>query len=382
MIVTKGHKILLNTTPEQDRLFTAWCGTARWAYNFGLEQKIKQYRTEGKSPSAYGLMKQVVAMKRGEEHSWLAEAPCSVVRVALLQLDAAYGNFFRRAKKGEGAKSFPRFKSKKRSKLAFHLEPQTIGVDGRRLRIPKMGCLKMSRPIRFEGKVVGTVCVSKLAGRWYASFQIETEVSGRGENQVGRPIGLDVGIKHLAVLSNGQKFENPKATYRLQRLLARVQRQAARKQKESARKAKALLRVQKIHKRIADVRADATHKVSRNVSQGYAGVAIETLNVAGMVKNRHLAKAISDANFNELHRQLAYKMAWCGGEVRRAERFFPSSRLCSQCGAVNETLTLNDREWTCNCGARHDRDVNAAVNLVNVCWPMASGRCAGTDRPM
>jgi len=381
MLVTKAHKILLDVSPETGKLFISWCGAARWSYNYGLERKKIEYEVTGKSPGSYALMKEVVALKRTNEHAWLKEVPKSVPRMALIQLETAYANFFRRVKGDNAKKGFPRFKSKKRSKLAFHLETDTIAVNGNRVRIPKVGWLKMHQVIRFEGRLVDTVCISQTAGRWYISFSVETEVAGSVEKQEREAVGVDVGIKLLAVLSDGKKFDNPKAFYRLEKLLTRAQRQVNRKQKDSKRWQKAKLRVQRIHKRIADLRANATHHVSAYVASNYDGVAIEDLNVQGMSRNHYLAKSVLDANMAELHRQLLYKMAWVGGEARQVDRFFPSSKLCSVCGYINDGLTLTDREWTCGCGAHHNRDENAAVNLANKCFgPVVDGPCAWTVR--
>jgi len=374
MKIQKAHKILLDVSPETDRLFVFWCGAARWSYNYGLGRKKETFEETGKSPGSYALMKEVVALKKTDEYAWLNDVPKSVPRVALLQLETAYANFFRRVKGGEAKSGFPRFKSKKRSKLSFHLEPDAIDVDDNRVRIPKVGWIRMHQTIRFEGKVIGTVCISCTAGRWYASFSVETEVADPIEKQERVAVGVDVGIKHLAVLSDGKVFDNLKPFYRLGRLLARAQRQMARKRKGSKRWQKAKLRVQRIHKRIADLRANATHHITAYVAANYDGVAIEDLNVRGMSQNRHLAKAVLDANFSELHRQIVYKLAWAGGEVRQVDRFFPSSRLCGVCGLINSELTLADREWMCECGAHHDRDQNAANNLAIKCFgPMVGG---------
>jgi len=374
MLVVKAHKILLGVNSEVEQRFISWCGTARWSYNYGLERKKAAYEKTGKSPSSFFLMKEVVILKKTDEYAWLSNAPKSVPRVALLQLEIAYANFFRRVKGGDARVGFPKFKSKKRTKLSFHLEPDAIAVNGKRVRIPKIGWLKMYQSIRFEGRLVGTICISQKAGKWYASFLIETETPDPIENQEKVAVGLDVGVKTLATLSDGKKFDNPKAFYQLERLLARAQRQIARRQKDSKRWHKAKLRVQRIHKRIADLRANATHHASAYIVANYDGVAIEDLNVRGMVRNRHLAKSVLDANFSELHRQLKYKMAWAGGEVRQVGRFFPSSRLCGVCSLVNDELTLADRKWTCKCGICHDRDMNAANNLAIKCFgPMAGG---------
>lgn len=321
-------------------------------------------------------MQEVVALKKTDEYVWLNEVPRSVPRLALLQLEQAYASFFRHLKDGSEKPGFPKFKSRKRRRMCFHLEPDAIAVDGNKVRIPKIGWLRMHQNIRFEGRLVETVCLSQTAGKWYAGFSIETEVADPIESQekARAAVGLDVGVKTLATLSDGKKFDNPQAFYRLERLLARAQRQMARKQEGSQRWQKAKLRVQRIYKRIADLRANATHHVSAYVAKNYSGVAIEDLNVSGMSKNHRLAKSVLDANMAELHRQLAYKMAWAGGEVRQANRSFPSSKLCSVCGCLNDGLTLADREWTCECGAHHDRDLNAAINLAIKCFgPMVGG---------
>jgi len=380
MLVTKAHKILLDVPPKVEKQFVSWCGTARWSYNYGLERKQKAYEETGKSPGSYALMQEIVALKKTEDYAWLNDVPKSVPRMALMQLETAYANFFRRVKGGEAKPGppcfgFPKYKSRKRAKLSVHLEPTAIAIDSNRVRIPKIGWIRMHQAIRFEGKLVGTVCVSCTAGYWYASFSVETEIADPIEKQERREaVGVDVGIRHLAVLSDGKVFDNPKAFYRLEGLLARAQRQMARKQRGSKRWQKAKLRIQRIHKRIADLRANATHHVTGYVAANYDGVAIEDLNVQGMSQNHHLAKAVLDANMTELHRQLAYKMAWSNGEVRQVDRFFPSSRLCGVCGLINSELTLADREWICECGTRHDRDQNAASNLAIKCFgPMVGG---------
>ncbi|MBT9170781.1 MAG: hypothetical protein DDT18_01132 [Actinobacteria bacterium] len=373
MLITKAHKILLDTIPEVGRQFVSWCGVARWAYNYGLERKKAAYNNSSQSPGSYILMKEIVALKKTDEYTWLKDTPKSIPRMALLQLETAYTNFFRRVKGGDAKPGFPRFKSRKRSRMCFQLEPDVITIKGNRVRVPKIGWLKMHQPIRFEGRLIGIICVSQTAGKWYASFSVETEVPNPIEKQEKVAVGLDVGVKTLATLSDGKTFDNPKAFYRLGKLLARAQRQITRKQKGSKRRQKAKLRAQRIHKRIADLRANATHHVSAYVAQTYDGVAIEDLNVSGMSQNHNLAKSVLDANFSELQRQLVYKITWAGGEVRQADRFFPSSKACSVCGLINDGLTLANREWTCECGAHHDRDMNAAMNLAIKCFGLMVG---------
>ncbi|MHC4181796.1 MAG: RNA-guided endonuclease InsQ/TnpB family protein [Planctomycetota bacterium] len=386
MEVIKGHKILLDITPEYERLLVSWCGVSRWAYNYGLERKKASYKAKEKNPSKYTLAKEIVKLKQVSEYAWLRDAPKSVPRLALSHLETAYTNFFKRIKKGNEKPGFPKFKSKKHSRLCFHLEPDSIAIENNKVRIPKIGWIRMRQPVRFVGKLVGTICISYSAGRWYASFNVKTEIANPIEKQERVAVGVDVGIKHLGVLSDGKIFDNPRSFYHLEKLLARAQRQMARKQKGSKRWDKAKLRTQRIHKRIADLRANATHHISSYIINNYDGIAIEKLNVSGMAQNRHLAKSILDANMSKLHQQLIYKADWSGGEIRQVNRFFPSSRLCSACGQINKELTLADRKWICQCGSYHNRDINAAINLVVKCFgPMTGGpwalRVKGSKTP-
>lgn len=362
MLVHKGHKILLQPNNQQKAKFISWCGVARWAYNFGLEKKIRAYKVTRKSLGAYALSKEVTMMKHST-HLWLCDAPKSIPRMALQQLDTAYANFFRRCTNGDKEKGFPRFKSKRCSKRVFHLEPDTVRLEGKRIRLPKIGWVRMTKPLRFEGKLVGTVAVSEQAGKWYVSLNVETEHIPT-DNQ-GGVTGIDLGVKTLATLSDGMTYENPKALKHYEKLLAGAQRQFARKQKGSNRRAKSKLRVQRIQKRIADIRANAIHQATTDIVRQYSFVAMEDLNVKGMVKNHCLAGAVSDAAFGEFRRQAGYKLGWNGGALALIDRWFPSSKLCSECGCINSSLTLADREWTCpDCGTHHNRDHNAAKNIM------------------
>ena len=373
MLVQKGHRVQLLPNNKQKSIFKQWAGTHRWAYNYGLEKKIKAYEETGKSPGAYQLMKEVVKLKQTEEYAWLRDVAKSVPRMALMQLEKAYDNFFRRCKNGDAQKGFPRFKSRRRDSIkVFHLETDAVRVEGKQVRLPRIGWVRMTKPLRFEGRLIGTVAISERAGKWYVSFNVETEHDPT-DNQ-GGAVGIDLGIKTLATLSDGTAYENPKALRHYQKLLARAQRQLARRQKGSKRRERAKLRVQKLQKRVADIRANAIHQATTEIVQRYDSVAMEDLNVKGMVRNHCLAGAVSDASFGEFKRQMQYKLGWEGGKLVLVDRWFPSSKLCSECGCVNGGLTLADREWTCpDCGAVHDRDHNAAVNILVKGLQMADG---------
>lgn len=383
MPVQKSHQIQLLPNNEQCTIFVQWAGTHRWAWNWGLECKIEAYEQTGKSPGAYALSKGIVELKH-TSHMWLQDVSKSVPRIALQQLDQAYANFFRRCKNGEKEKGFPKFKSRRRSKMVFHLEPDQIRIEGKRIRLPKIGWVRMTQPLRFEGKLIGTVAISERAGKWYASLNVETEHVPT-ENQ-GGAVGIDLGVKTLVTLSNGTQFENPKALRHYRKLLARAQRQLERKQRGSNRWEKAKLRVQRIQKRIADIRANATHHATGYIAENYEFVAMEDLNASGMMKNHSLAGAVADANFREFKRQVAYKVGWEGNKLALIDQWFPSSKLCSICGCINDGLILADRVWACDCGVTHDRDVNAARNILAKAlhdrgFPVAGRGGLGAVRP-
>jgi len=335
-------------------------------YNWALEQKKVAYEGESKSLSKYDVQKLLTIEKRRPERVWLNDILRDMLVNAIWDMDRAYRNFFRRVKSGEKEKGFPRFKSRQTARRVFHVTACLVQLseDRRSIKLPKLGWVRMTKALRFEGKLVGSVAVSEEAGRWYASLVCEMEIPDPPDRSNDPQVGIDVGIKNLMTLSNGKRYENPKATYALEKLLARAQRQMSRRQKGSNRWREAKRRVQRIQKRIKDARVNKAHQATAEIATDYGFVAMEDLNVRGMMRNRHLAKAVSDSNFSRLRQQLTYKTAWSGSKLRLVDRWFPSSKLCSVCGCINEGLTLSDRRWTCDCGAVHDRDLNAARNIL------------------
>jgi putative transposase len=241
-----------------------------------------------------------------------------------------------------------------------------VQVEGYYVTLPRIGKVRMKELLRLEGRVI-SVTVSRVAHKWFASFNVEInhEPSNR-ENQT-RVVGVDLGIKTLAVLSDGTSFENPKALRGNLKKLRRFSRSLSRKQKGSANRRKAKLKLAKLHYRISCIRKDALHKLTHYLTKNFTHIGIEDLNVSGMVKNRKLSRAISDVGFHEFRRQLEYKSDLYGYTVIVADRWFPSSKTCSSCGEVKPSLELSERVWRCAaCGAEHDRDLNAAINLKNL----------------
>jgi putative transposase len=235
----------------------------------------------------------------------------------------------------------------------------------------------MRETLRFAGRIVSAT-VARVANQWYASITVETSDLPSPPAERQGTVGVDLGVKALATLSTGEKFEGSKALRTLLIRLRRLSRAVSRKIKESRNRAKAKLKLAKLYGRIANIRRDNLHQLSTSITRRFHTIGIEDLNVKGMLRNRHLARSIADMGFYELRRQLEYKAAWRGGRVVVADRWFPSSKLCSGCGYRLEALGLDIRHWTCPCcGSSHDRDVNAAINLESMAVSSTASACGG-----
>lgn len=355
----RAHKIRLNPTPEQEQYLRQACGVARFCFNWGLAEWQRQYET-GEKPSAYALKKQLNAIKR-QEFLWMYDVSKCAVDTGFRNLDAAFKNFFRRCKNGDAKKGYPRFKSKRRSKQSFRMDGGRVKLDGHWLTLSRLDKpINMAENLRFDGKI-RSVTVSEDAGHWYAAVNVELKSPEHRHSQ--ESVGIDLGIKTLAVLSDGTKFENQNLLRSELRKLKRLNRELSRRQQGGGRWRRTKRKLAKLHRRIADRRLDYQHKMTTQIAREYQVIGMEDLNVAGMLKNHCLALSIADAGFGEIRRQLNYKAEWYSGDLVIINRFFPSSRLCPVCGCINSELTLADRIWTCDCGAVHDRDQNAACNI-------------------
>jgi putative transposase len=262
-----------------------------------------------------------------------------------------------------GKSAYPRFKKKfVDDRFRADNGPGTFDVQGKRIRLPKIGWIKTREPLRFSGKLKRVV-VSRTADRWFASVLVEmdTDQPDRENQTIG---GVDLGVKALATLPDGTMFESPKALERNLKKLRRLNKAHSQKKNGSRNKRKSAAKLARLHQRIANIRADALHKLTTYLVRTYGVVGIEDLNVSGMSQNKRLARHIADVGFHEFRRQLKYKAELYGTRIVVADRFYASSKTCSACGAKNETLGLGDRAWTCgSCGTHHDRDTNAAANL-------------------
>ncbi len=364
----RAHKIKLNPTAEQAAFLTASCDASRFAYNWGLGQWNEQYEAHRagqreKPPNALELKKQFNAIKY-EAFPWINQVAYRSVEWGFECLGVAWRNYFQSVTGKRNGKPLarPRFKSRFDDKQSFRagVGPQ-IKVEGHELRIPRLDTsINMGECLRYPQAKINSVVISHYAGQWWASFFVDVPEVVKVNAAATGVIGIDLGIKTLAVLCDGTEYPNPQRYRALERKLARLQRSLSRKQKGSKKREKAKAQVAKLHYKIACQRADAIHKMTTDIATKASVVAIEDLNVSGMVRNRRLAKSISDAAFGEIRRQLGYKVK----RVVIVGRFFPSSQICNSCGRVNaEIKNLAVRVWVCPCGAENDRDQNAARNI-------------------
>ncbi len=353
-----AHKIELRPTAQEAEYLDRACGSRRHCFNQLLAHFSKPENKWSKA-EAYAYYIKTLRV----QFPWYAEVSSRVTRNAIDDLDNAYKHFFRRVKAGQKP-GYPRFKKKGQSDSFAMREIGKFEVSGRTLRIEKLKTrIKMAQLVRFEGEAK-QVTISKRAGRHFVSVLVEV-TNYKTHNPQQEMVGVDFGVKNLAVLSTGEKLPASNNLKSSLRRLNRLQRNLSRKQKGSERRAKAKQRVARLHLRVANQRVAMLHELSDKLTREYKVVVIEDLNVRGMVKNRSLARAVSDAGFGMLRQQLEYKANLRGVHVIVADRFFASTKTCSDCGEKNPQVVLGVDEWSCPaCGSIHDRDTNAAINLL------------------
>ena len=368
-----AHRIALDLNNVQATYMARAAGTARFAYNWALAEWKRQYQAwkldnSQPQPSQAALRRQLNSIKR-EQFPWMLEVTKCAPQMAIIHLGDAFKNFF------AGRSKYRQFR-KKGVDDRFTLTNDQFSIDGSRIRIPNLGWVRMREALRFVGKIMSAT-ISRVADRWFVSITVDTKDHShlpKAENQ--GVVGVDLGVSALATLSTGEVIAGPKPYKALLDRLRRLSRSLSRKQKGSSKRKKVKAKLAKLHARIAAIRSDALHKLTSDLTRRFHTIGIEDLNVRGMLKNRHLARSIADMGFFELRRQLEYKTAMRGGQAVVADRFYPSSKTCSECGHKLEELPLAVREWTCPvCGSIHDRDVNAAINLKNMAVSSTVSAC-------
>lgn len=368
-IINRAYKTELKPNNKQVGYFRQCCGTARFVYNWALADRIRRFE-ENLPTNLFEQKRRFNALKR-EQISWIYEIPYTVQEEEFRNLDSAYKNFFRRIKNG-GESGFPNFK-KKGMNERFSLRG-SIHIESDKIKLPRIGWVNLKEKgyLPKDGQAkINKVTISERAGRWFVSVQCEIE-SKIKQHRNGNVIGIDPGLHSAAVISNGKIFDPAKALRRYEKRLARLQRELSRRQKGSNNRAKTKQKIARLHFKIANVRKHNQHEISSYIPKTRANiVVVETLNVKGMLKNRKMAKSVSDAGMSELLRQIGYKAAWSGMEVIKADMWYASTKTCSKCGNVKSDITLQDRVYKCNtCGLVIDRDLNAAKNLAALGEPL------------
>lgn len=321
----RSHRICLHPTPEQATYFTRAAGTRRFVFNWGLAEWKRQFEA-GEKPSALALKKQFNAIK-GEQFPWVYEVTKSVVEGAFIDLADAFKRFFEGRKKGRKV-GLPKFKAKKRSQDGFYLANDRFDVSGHWLKVPKLGLVNMAEKLRFKGKIL-SARITRTAGWWFVSIAVE--MPDVQQPQLPGKIGLDLGPNRLATLSDGSVLENQKPLKSLLTQVKRANRSLSRKQKGSKNRETARLKLSRLHYRIVCIRDDLLHKFTTALAEQYGMVAVEDLNVKGMMQNHKLAQALGDAAFGKFIVLLDHKLTAKQGQMVKVGRFYPSSKTCSHC---------------------------------------------------
>lgn len=358
MILQKAYKFRLYLTEQQEQTLNVEFGNARFVWNHALNLRQTVYSVLNENMNYVSMNKHITQLKKTENYAWLSNSTASVLTQKLIDLDAAYNNFFKKRAK------FPKFKKKSHAQsIRYPLDQRTIERNynaGELLKIPKLGEIN----VRWSQIPSGTpkmATISKTAsGKYFVSFACEVEIEALPKT--GKSVGIDVGIKDVIVTSDGFHSGAPKFTYYYQRKLKKEQRNLSKKTKGSNRWKKQRIVVAKIHELIANSRKDFLHKLTTKIVKEYDYISLEDLNVSGMMKNRKLSKAVADVGIFELNRQLKYKASWYGKQVSVIDRWFPSSKTCHACGQIHN-MPLSKRIMNCDCGNIIDRDENAAINI-------------------
>ncbi len=373
MTLRRVYRFKLEPNQKQAHRLYQLAGARRFVYNWALARRKEHFETTGETLRYAAQNLELTQLKKEEERLWLKEADSQALQESLRDVERAFQNFFF---KRAGAKrfGFPKFKSRHKGHFAFRI-PQRVKVEKGKVYCPKIGWIKIRQSQAVEGETKSATFKRDACGDWFVSLTVEFEREVQPVKEAHNPVGVDFGLKDFVTLSNEEAIAAPQFFRRLVKKLAKAQRKLSRAQRGSARRQKAKAQVAKVHRKIANSRADFVHKVSSGLVGRFDHIGIEDLNVAALAKTklRGHSKSWHDAACGEFVRQLEYKAVWNGVRLVKVNRFFASSKLCGACGAVNKSLALCERVWTCGCGKVHHRDRNAAQNILRESLNVAGG---------
>ncbi len=358
MKLRKVFRFRMRPTKAQEAGLYRMAGARRFVYNWALDRRKGYYAERGSGISRKQLSFELTALKSQPNTRWLEAADSQMLQQALKDVDGAFEEFF------EKRSRFPRFRSKKAGHFTFRI-PQRVKVESGKVYVPKIGWVRIRQSREVEGKAKSATFKRDATGHWYVSLTTEFEMPAASLEPLvpDNPVGVDLGLKDLFVLSDGERVAAPRFARKAARKLGRGQKSLSRKKPGSRRREKAKRRVARVHRKVSNQRSDFLHKLTTNLMREYDCICVEDLSTKGLAKTK-LSRSVLDASFGEFVRQVEYKSAWSFKRIIKVGRFFPSTKLCSECGAVNPNLTLSDRTWLCDCGVRHDRDLNASLNIL------------------
>ncbi len=367
----KGLKYRIYPTRQQAELLDRHFDACRLVYNLALEVKIYAYTSHRKNISGYELIGQLVRLKK--QFPWLLDIDSQALQQSVLRVDKTFSNFFK------GQSGFPRFKSSKNKDSFCSPHGSRLSIIDKRVVFPKFKeGIMFTQDRAIDGKIKSSVVSKSVTGKYYISILVETSIAAPEKQPLdpAKTLGIDLGLTHFAITSEGVKIDNPRYLQKAMSHLKFLQRQASKKKKGSSNRKKANLKVALCHEKITNKRTDFLHKLSTTLVSDNQALCFEDLNVEGMKQNHCLAQGISSASWSEFLRMCKYKAEWQGKYFIQIPTFQPSTKICNECGLVNKNLTLAVRSWTCECGAAHDRDINAAINIKKYCVGVQRGKSA------
>jgi len=374
-MIYKAFKYRIYPNKEQEELILKHMGSSRWIYNYALNKKITSYQQTGKGLSRFDIQKDLPDLKKQDDTSWLKEVNSQTLQASLENLDKSFTKFFK------DKKGFPKFKSKKNNNQSFNI-PQntTINFEKQKVKLPKFKTdIKVKIDRTFDGNIKTSTISKTPTGKYFISILVElqNEIPNKKPLDEKQAIGIDLGIKTFATLSNGMEIDNPKHLKKSLKKLKKQQRRVSKKVKGSNNRKKEVKKLAVIHEKITNKRLDFLHKISYYLVTNFDTLCMETLKSGNMMKNHKLAQALSDISIAKFNEMIDYKSEWYGCNILRIGQFEPSSKMCS-CGVINKELKLSQRVWTCNsCNTTHDRDVLASNNIKR--FAFTKNNTSGTE---